>query len=963
MVKLTSSSKGVVQPSKYRIVIKNETSQAVAVAEERHEIDSYWEWIEKKMLPNLSKDDSERPQMLSYIRDKFTAKAQDVDHTDRLDNEHFHALFDLPEETLYTWYFCTWWRGFLRPGILYLTDNLVCFHSRVAQPFAIPFRDIARITVSSTLGIVDAIKIETRSEREYYFANFSERDQTYLALEQLWDLSMDKILKSSRRPVTERISGVSLSGTAATSAGAPTPASLEVSIANGSSSSSSNATLPGSSSSSSLESATDTKILLRGRLTMRYFNRIFRLPAEERPDDFYTASVLLNETYFPGELCISTSFFCYQCVRPEIILVIPIVEIEHLYLNRPFPTAVTVELKSGDSKILSLVGTERAKDRMDAMMRNFLAVQRRTAGGQKANCVNADCKFQLGDAIINDPHEFDQRYSTFEEVATKRWKKYYHKMGRGLTMFKTDRFRVLLRAGIPNGMRAELWQLSAGASYKALMNPSYYSTLLSECSGKMTTVTEEIERDLRRSFPEHPYFQTEEGVSALRNVLTAYAFRNPSIGYCQSMNIVCALLLLYMPEENVFWMMVAICEDLVPDYYNEELFGSLVDQQIFEVLVEKYLPACKKHLETLNIPLSVITLPWLLCFYIGYVPMEAALRTLDAFFYEGPNVLFAIGLAIFKLNEPALVITHDNDKIVPLMRRAGYSVNDLVPLSIQFQDLIKEEIGEHRLRAKHQLCLRLEENAKEAYFSKLKDVRFTRAELEKLYRHFQRQLSVSEGGTGFYINKAGFDRVFRKFVPWWKDFDFVVDQAYVYLAEEGKGVSFAAFVRAVDSLRAWGVKDRGKFVFKMYAKGTSVDRSVVAKMAKAMLLLYDKQSHLGEVDSFSDMYWKKIGSPTQVNEEDFERTMLLSGLFETFFDCVHRVVKNVAKEDPIQVELDFDQAVEWKEEDQKPQAATPATAIPSTASTEEDGKVAESLDLVSDDEDEDAAMDKFFRKT
>ncbi len=53
------------------------------------------------------------------------------------------------------------------------------------------------------------------------------------------------------------------------------------------------------------------------------------------------------------------------------------------------------------------------------------------------------------------------------------------------------------------------------------------------------------------------------------------------------MNIVCALLLLYMPEENVFWMMVSICEDLVPEYYNEELFGSLVvkrgkDLGIFE---------------------------------------------------------------------------------------------------------------------------------------------------------------------------------------------------------------------------------------------------------------------------------------------------------------------------------------------------------------------------------------------
>ena len=48
--------------------------------------------------------------------------------------------------------------------------------------------------------------------------------------------------------------------------------------------------------------ATDTKALLRLRLTSRYFNRIFRLPASEKLEDFYFASVMLNETFFPGEL-------------------------------------------------------------------------------------------------------------------------------------------------------------------------------------------------------------------------------------------------------------------------------------------------------------------------------------------------------------------------------------------------------------------------------------------------------------------------------------------------------------------------------------------------------------------------------------------------------------------------------------------------------------------------------------
>jgi TBC1 domain family member 8/9 len=119
----------------------------------------------------------------------------------------------------------------------------------------------------------------------------------------------------------------------------------------------------------------------------------------------------------------------------------------------------------------------------------------------------------------------------------------------------------------------------------------------------------------------------QTGIAALRRVLQAAAKKNAHIGYCQSMNIVGAFLLVTLPsEELAFWTLCTIVEKLLPDYYSPSMLGAMVDQQVFESLVEQHLPELNSHLRKLGVPLPLVSVPWFLCLFIGFLPWKVRFR-------------------------------------------------------------------------------------------------------------------------------------------------------------------------------------------------------------------------------------------------------------------------------------------------------------------------------------------------
>ncbi|KAL9268719.1 TBC1 domain family member 2A-like protein [Drosera capensis] len=185
--------------------------------------------------------------------------------------------------------------------------------------------------------------------------------------------------------------------------------------------------------------------------------------------------------------------------------------------------------------------------------------------------------------------------------------------------------RRLIRKGIPPVWRPKVWLGLSGAEKKKSTVPdSYYSDLIKATAGQVTAATKQIDHDLPRTFPGHPWLDTPTGHAALRRVLVVYSFRDSYVGYCQGLNYVAALLLLVMKtEEDAFWMLAVLLENvLVNDCYTYNLTGCHVEQRVFKDLLAKKLPRLAAHLEDLEFNVSLVATEWFLCLFSKSLPSE-----------------------------------------------------------------------------------------------------------------------------------------------------------------------------------------------------------------------------------------------------------------------------------------------------------------------------------------------------
>ncbi|XP_035378583.1 TBC1 domain family member 8 isoform X2 [Electrophorus electricus] len=908
----------------FRILLKvpgSQVSWVIASGATAEEVQKHWRWLDQNLLPYMAVFENKQ-DAASFAQGKVKgliaeevlggqAALEDDPVRFREVLARFTQHFALPpQEKLVAQYTCCCWKGHVpRQGVLYLSANHLAFYSFLLGKevkLLIPWVEITGLERVSLGLLTDVIRVRTR-HRQRDFSMFLDVDEVMTVMGQLADVALRRLLDAG---------GLELNPTL------QQPTSL-------------------------------TKRILEHQALCQYVLSLFGLPRSEGLREVLSCSVWTPHArcHTPGKLYATDNYVAFSSRQEgHCSLLIPLAEvlsIEKAESTSALPNPVIISVKSKRAfQLIELAQRDELLDSLGERLRT-LHWRQAVAHGQSQrkkslisptpyytfcyDTAGSEENSALSDDMLRCTVLTESLISTFQgshldlakHKCTKErlWEDHFAEFGRGVHMFRTDKIRKLVSMGIPECLRGELWLTFSDACSSLAGNPDYYADMVEQSLGQASIATEEIERDLHRSLPEHTAFQNETGIAALRRVLTAYAHRNPNIGYCQSMNILASVLLLYTREEEAFWLLVTVCERMLPDYFNRRVIGAQVDQSVFEELIQERLPHIADHITDLS-PLASVSLSWFLTLFLSVLPFHSAIYVLDCFFYHGIKAIFQLGLAVLDANATELCASTDDGQALMTLTSflekvrddkelcvcaeeagpAGHThITDLINDAYEkFGDLTVRQLEMMRCRHRIQVLQGHEDTTKENTLRLVSpDVSLSQEDLSSLYDLFKTEhfISLYWGDVvcpapvvprvrsracpeQYHVDRAQFKSLYQLLAPWHcgPHTDTVAQRTFYLLNEDGDShVSFTKFAQWIDTLYNGELNEKVRLLYRLHippALTETEDHSSVKSPILSTTRPLFVELPNGERKSYEDQLKQMLNDFAKEKEKGLEKSLL-----------------------------------------------------------------------------------------
>lgn len=258
----------------------------------------------------------------------------------------------------------------------------------------------------------------------------------------------------------------------------------------------------------------------------------------------------------------------------------------------------------------------------------------------------------------------------------------------------SDTLRRRVSKGIPNSVRGSVWKHVLDTD--SIREEGVYS-VMKELGRQTSPDIHQIDLDVLRTFRTHIMYRRRYDIKqqALFHVLVAYSMYNPTLGYCQGMSSIAAVLLMYLNEEDAFWAMVVLIGS--PKFAMHGLLipglpKLLASCELHGRSRRRLFPKLDKHLQSQHIDPSDYCPAWFVKCFLDTIPFQLTLRVWDAMMFEGERVLMATSLVLLKINKKNMLKQSEDDIRISLQELSSQQLNEdyvIAELESVLSDLVK----------------------------------------------------------------------------------------------------------------------------------------------------------------------------------------------------------------------------------------------------------------------------------